>query len=252
MDFFDLPVLAIGGFMAAFLNSLVGGGGLISLPVLMLLNIPPHSVLGTNKLASSSGTITSIIYFIKKKKINIFITSVCSPFSFFGSFLGVKSILRIDGDFLYYIVPFLIISLAIYMIFAKKFGINNNFKKASWYSLFLGMILAFIMGFYDGFFGPGTGLFLIFGLTKIFKTDLIFSSGNSKILNLVSNLTAFYFFMIEGHVNYIYGLFMGLFMMIGGFFGSKIAMKGGIKFIKHIFVIIAIASSISIIYKKWF
>ena len=249
LDYVDFIFLAIGGFFAAFINAIVGGGGLISLPILLFLGIPIHSVLGTNKLAASSSSLTAASYFIKHKKVNLKLLKWLIPFTLLGAILGVKSVIALNEKILYYIVPIVMVFFAIYTFFSKTLGLNNNYKPNS-LNLFIGILMAFLLGFYDGFLGPGTGTFLIFGFIKIFRLDFVMASGNAKVLNFVSNIVSLIMFAINGKIYFIYGIFMAVFMAIGGIVGSKVAINKGAHFIKYIFVIVALLSAFGIIYNK--
>lgn len=243
----SLIFLCAAGFLAAFIDSIAGGGGLISVPAFFIAGVPPHLALGTNKLAASTASFTSSIKFAASKKVNFNIIKYLIPFTFIGSILGVKSVLLIDQKFLYPLVCILILLVGLYTVFSKTLGLENNYKEANKKTLLLGILLAFSTGFYDGFFGPGTGSFLIFGFIKIFKYDFVNAAGNSKILNFTSNITSLLVFALEGKVLYLQGLIVALFMIIGAHFGTKTALDKGSKFIKPIFVVMSLGVVLKLI-----
>ncbi len=242
MEYTFLTFISLGTacFIAAFIDSIAGGGGLISLPAYMAVGIPPHIALGTNKVSAMFSSLSSSIKFWRAGKINISILKKLVPFSFLGAIVGVKVVLILEQKYLYPIAFILLILTIFYTIYNKNLGETNSFTGETKDNILSGIIMAFFLGFYDGFFGPGTGSFLIFLLIKIFKFDFINASGNSKILNLGSNLASVGMFIYAGKVNYLYALSMALFMVIGAQVGSKFAIMKGSKFIKPFFLVITI------------
>lgn len=243
--------LGIACFIAAFIDSIAGGGGLISLPAFMAAGLNPHLALGTNKLAAMFSTIGSACRFAKSKIINWDIVLKISPLSFLGAILGAKTVLLIDQKYLNPIALFLLILVLIYTLYNKKMGNVNLFENVTKKSLTYGFILAFLLGFYDGFFGPGTGSFIIFGLIKIFKFDFMKASGNAKILNLASNISSVITFMYYGQIAYIYSLSIGVIMIIGATLGSSFAISKGTKFIRPMFLIVTFIVTIKMALNMW-
>lgn len=244
MDFFSnislssFIFLAISCFVAAFIDSIAGGGGLISLPAFIASGLNPHLALGTNKLAAMFSTIGSATRFAKSGKINWNIVLKLAPFSFIGAVLGVKTVLLIDQKYLYPIAFGLLAFVLIYTFYNKKMGDEDFFTTPTKEAMILGGLMAFSLGFYDGFFGPGTGSFIIFGLIKIFKFDFMRASGNAKILNLASNISSVITFMYFGKIAYFYSISIGLIMIVGATVGAKFAINKGTKFIRPIFLIV--------------
>jgi hypothetical protein len=235
-------------FTAGFIDSIAGGGGLISTPTLLMLGLPPHIALGTNKLAASAGALVSSHEFFKSKKLNTKLLKMMIPFAFIGSVIGVITLQFISPDLLSIIIPFMIFGVAIYTIISKKVGLINNFKGFTLKNKILGRILTSFLGFYDGFFGPGTGTFFMFGLVKIFKFDFTIATANTKVLNFTTGFAALLTFLYNNQVNFKYGLISIVFMIIGSKIGSKMAIKNGAKFIKPIFIIMSLVLTIKMIY----
>ncbi len=238
--------LAFAGFLSQFIDAIAGGGGLISLPSLLMVGIPTTVALGTNKLSASFGTVTSAYTYASKGYCDFKLIGFLAPFSLIGAVFGTKSVLLIDSSFLSPIIMILIGIISLYTVFKKQIGQEFNFKGLNKKTLSLGALLAFTLGFYDGFFGPGTGSFLIFGLIKIFGFDFIRASSNAKFLNLSSNMASLGTFLFAGVVDFKLGLYFGFFMVIGSYVGSKLAMKVGSKLIKPIFVIISFLTMIKV------
>ena len=231
--------LCAAGFLAAFVDSIAGGGGLISVPAFLMAGIPPHIALGTNKFSSSTASFTSSFKFATSGKINFNLIKFMAPLTLVGAILGVKTVLLVDQKILYPLVMILVLSVGVYTFFSKNLGINNYFEGSTKTNLTLGMLLAFTVGFYDGFFGPGAGSFLIFGFIKIFKFDFVNAAGNGKFLNFVSNITSFVVFAIEGKVWFLQGIFVAVFMILGAHFGTKAALTKGSKLIRPIFIVMS-------------
>lgn len=246
-----LVFLCIAGFFAAFVDSIAGGGGLISVPAFMFI-LPPASIsyaLGTNKFSATAGSFTSSIGFFKSGKINFKLLRYLIPFTLIGAILGVNTVLSIDQKYLYTIVLVLIIFVGIYTLFSKSIGAKNSFKKITKMNIFYGILLAFSLGFYDGFLGPGTGSFLIFGLIGIYGFDFVTASGNSKILNFTSNITSLILFAFNHRIEYLYGVPVAIFMIAGAKLGTKFAIKKGIKIIKPIFITMSLAVAVKMLIK---
>lgn len=247
-----LLLLCPAGFLAAFVDSIAGGGGLISLPAYLLAGVPPHLALGTNKFSSTAAACTSSLKFAKSGKVNFKMLKYTAPLTFIGAALGVISVLNVNQDFLYTLVLILILFVGLYSFFSKSIGLEDNFKGLNRKNIFLGAILALFLGFYDGFFGPGTGSFLIFGLITIFGFDFVNASGNAKVLNLVSNITSLVLFGFHGQINYTLGIPVALFMILGARMGTIMALKRGSKLIKPIFIVMSLAVACKMLYQMFF
>lgn len=230
--------LTVACFCAAFIDAIAGGGGLISYPAFLATGLNPHLALGTNKLAAFFSTSGSALKFARSGKIKWKLMAYLIPFSFIGAVLGVESVMLIEDKYLYPIAFVLLAFVLIYSLMNKNLGDKSEFKKLESKTIKLGIAMAFVFGFYDGFFGPGTGSFLIFSLIKIFKFDFIEASGNSKYLNLASNIASVITFMYFGKIAYIFALSMGFIMIIGSTLGAKVAITKGSRFIRPVFLII--------------
>ena len=184
----EILLIGLGMFIAGFIDSIAGGGGLISTPTLLLVGLPPHLALGTNKLAASAGTMVSSHEFFKSNKLNFKLLKLMIPFAFVGAVIGVTALQFITPDILEMIIPFMIFGVAIYTVVSKKVGMTNSFDGFTPKNKFLGKVLTSILGFYDGFFGPGTGSFLIFGLIHILGFEFKKAGANARVMNFVSNI----------------------------------------------------------------
>lgn len=237
----SLIFLCVACFFAAFVDAVAGGGGLISLPAYLASGLDPKIALGTNKLSSTFSTTASAFKFAKSGKVNWELLKRTLFFSFLGSVAGTLSVQLLIKP--HYIMPIAIIFLTIVLIYTlmnKKIGVTNEFSGLTRENISLGIVMAFLIGFYDGFFGPGTGSFLIFALIKIFKFDFINASGNAKFYNLASNIASLITVIILGRVNYTYAIIVGIVMVFGSMLGVKFAVTKGAKFIKPIFITVTV------------
>ena len=249
MNLTTLLFLCGAGFLAAAVDSIAGGGGMISLPAIIAAGVPPHLALGTNKFASTWGSITSTIKFARSDKINFNLVKYQIGCTIIGSAIGVKTVLSIDERFLHVLIVALIFAVAIYTTLKKDFGQENRFNGLTNKNVLLGMGFALILGFYDGFFGPGTGTFLVFSFISVFGFDFTVAAGNSKILNFVSNIVSLILFALSGKIVYLAGIPMAISMVLGAWVGTHIAIKNGAKVIKPIFIAIALFLTVKLIYQ---
>lgn len=225
-------LLIIMAFLAGLIDAIAGGGGVISLPALLLFGLPAHTALGTNKLQSLMGSTSAFLNFWKNKKIAWNIVLIGIPFSLVGSFLGAETTYLFSKKTLAIIILFLIPASLILLINSKKLLKNNlNAKKTNILNI---IISCFFIGLYDGFFGPGTGTFLIVCLVIFCNVTLTVASGTAKTFNIASNISAFISFAISGSINYKIALLMGVFNIAGGLTGSQLAINKGSRFINKI------------------
>lgn len=246
---YKIIFLCSAGFLSAFIDSIAGGGGLISVPAYLMVGFPPHYTLGTNKFSASAGSFVSTLRFAKSGKVDSFLLKKLLPFSFLGATTGVITVLLLDPNILKPLVLFMLLGVGIYSFIAKDVGLEDKFKEPNNKTLTLGILFAFLMGFYDGFFGPGAGSFIIFGLIKIYGFDFVRASGNAKAMNLTSNITSLILFAVNGKIYYLMGIPMGIFMVIGASVGSKLAIKEGARFIRPIFITMSILVAAKMFYE---
>ena len=242
-------IICIGAFIGSFVDAIAGGGGLISVPAYFLGGFPAHFALGTNKLSATFGSLSSTIEFFRNGKIAFGLVKYIIPCTLIGAILGVNSVLLINQDFLYPLVSIMILIVGIYTYFKKDLGLVNTYQLKSKYQIAMGMFFGFLLGFYDGFFGPGTGAFLLFVFIKFFGMDFVNAGGNTKILNFVSNATSLIVFALAGKINFKVGIVAGLFALVGSIIGTKVAIKKGASFVKPIFLIMSFAVFLKVVYE---
>lgn len=246
--FFQTLFLCLAGFIASLVDSIAGGGGIISLPAFLVAGVPPYFALGTNKFASTAASFTSSLKYAQSQKVNFRLLIYLIPFTLIGAIWGAKTVLKIDQRFLSIMVLVLVLVIGIYSLFSKKIGQDGEFLEINRQNICLGILFALALGFYDGFFGPGTGSFLMFGLMALYHFDFLQATGNARVLNFVSNISALITFAIHRQVNYIIGLPVLIAMIFGARLGTKMALNSGVKLVKPIFVIMSLALAIKMLF----
>jgi len=219
-------------FISGFVDSIAGGGGLISLPTYHISGFSPHFSLGTNKFVSCIGTIFSTLRFVRNKSYNLTSAIPSILFALIGAAGGAKIAVYLDDIILRYILVFGIPVIAV-IVFKKK-----NLEKITPKILSKTRIIVYssiaglIIGGYDGFFGPGTGTFLILIYTSVLGFDLLTSMGNAKLVNLASNIASLIVFLIEGKVVFAIGIPAAFCGIAGHYIGSGFAIKKGQKIVR--------------------
>ncbi|MEK8132195.1 TSUP family transporter [Paenibacillus filicis] len=234
----DMLLFLLGvGFVAAFIDSVVGGGGLISLPALLLAGLPPSVALGTNKLGSTLSSLTSMLSFLKSGKIDKRMALSLFPLALLGSSLGTYTVHLLPSSFLRPLVVTLLFGILIYTLLKKSWDGTGQLRPMTLATRTLLGTAAFTIGFYDGFFGPGTGSFLLF-VFLLMGYDFVRASANAKVLNFASNIASLTAFLLLGSVHIGYGLTMGAAMILGALTGSQLAIRKGAAYVKPLFIIV--------------
>jgi uncharacterized membrane protein YfcA len=226
-----LAFIMAGGFLAGFIDSIAGGGGLISLPVLMAAGLPPHLALGTNKFAATFGAVMSAWQFWKAGKIDYHLMKKLVPFTLAGAILGCAVMVHISAAWLQPIIIIALVVTAVFVFSRRSLGSGSTYAGETRRNLIVSALVAVSIGFYDGFIGPGTGTFYIVFFAMI-GFDFVIAAGNAKILNLTSNLTAFVLFIYWDTILYVYGAAMAVSIFCGAYFGSRLAIRRGSGFVR--------------------
>ncbi len=246
----DISLWTLGALiLAAFIDSIAGGGGMITIPALLLAGIPPLEALGTNKFQSCFGSFGATFHFYKRGHIHLkkhipFVLVV-----FCASMLGSVSVQMFEADFLRKCIPFLLIIFAFYFLVSPK--VTEDSQHVLIGAVPLGLVLGAI-GFYDGFFGPGTGSFLMFALIMLGGFGLLQALAHAKLLNFATNLASVVIFACSGKIFWIVGLCMALGQFAGANLGSHIAIGYGARIIKPLVVIVSLCASINLLYREYF
>jgi uncharacterized protein len=236
MELLVVAALAAAGFVAAFLDSIVGGGGVISLPALIAAGLDPHMALGTNKLAATGASSMATIRYTAAGVVVLPLVLLLIPLSVVGSFLGANTILQLDPGLVKSLVLLVMAAMTVYVLVRRTFGRENRFEGLRTGPVLLSAALALAIGFYDGFLGPGTGSFLLFAFVGVQRFDFVRAAGHARVLNFASNLSALALFALRGHVDYAVGLPMMGAMLAGAYVGSHVGLRHGARWIKPLFL----------------
>lgn len=233
-------------FLAGFIDSVAGGGGLLSTPAYMMAGLPMHNVLATNKVMSSTGTSIAALKYIKSGKIQWSTAIISAVLSFAGSFTGSQIALLIDQTMLKTAFTCVLPFIAAFVLFNKKSeeGVQKLFGMKMYIAA---AIIGFIIGMYDGLIGPGTGTFLIFAYTLIIGFDYITASGNAKIINLSSNIAAASSYIMAGKVLWAIAIPAAVANTLGNYIGSSYALKNGGKAVKKMLIVVLIGIFIKLV-----
>lgn len=227
-----LLALMASAFAAGFIDSVAGGGGLILVPSFILAGLPPQLALGQEKIVSTLGTIAAIRNFVKNKKVIWNAVASGIPAGLVGAYFGAEAILYFDPDTVGKIILGML-PIGIIVSFIPKQEHHQSEQVINIKVIYFGVPLAvFIIGFYDGFFGPGTGSFLILVLHYLLKFDLVSASATSKLFNFSSNIGALIAFMLAGKLLYMLALPLVVMNLIGNHLGSASAMKFDPDFVR--------------------
>lgn len=247
-----LALLSAVGFIAGFIDAIAGGGGLLTIPTLLATGLPPHIALGTNKLAASFGSFTASLTFYRKRLFDPIFWWRSILFTAIGAIFGTLVVSSINTLWLEKMLPIIVFSIAIYTLFSKQMiHTDGNLprKDKALHRKQAGQGL--ILGFYDGVAGPGTGAFWTVSSSAIYKLNILLSSGLARSTNFVSNFCSLVTFIYLAQVNFMLGISMGIFIMVGSWMGAHSAIKYGNKFIKPIFLTVVIIMSLYLAYKAW-
>ena len=233
------------GAIAGCIDIIAGGGGLISIPVLLSLGISPASAIATNKLQASGSILFASCYFVRNGIVELKSMRLAIIMTFVGAVVGGWLILRIDATILRLVLPFLLIAIALYFLLAPSAGKFDRTQRVT-VSTFA-MIAAFPLGFYDGFFGPGAGTFITLAFVSLLGFNLSKATAHAKILNCTSVLASLAYFILFGEIVWSAGLVMLCGQLIGGYLGARMVVKNGQTIIRPLVVVICIAMAIKLI-----
>ena len=234
----DLLLLGILAFFAGFVDAIVGGGGLIQLPALFGLypGVAPASLLGTNKLASIAGTAVAAMRYVRRVSLPWRLLAPAIVAALLFSFLGARAVAWLPRDAVRPLVLVLLVAVAGYTLLRKDFGAVHAPRRSQRSTWWLGLATGAVLGFYDGFFGPGTGAFLMFVYVRLFGWDLLRAGAAARVVNVATNLTALGFFAATGNVLWRSGLVMVACNIVGSVAGSELAFKRGTRFVRAMFL----------------
>lgn len=239
--------------LAGFIDAIAGGGGLLTVPALLTAGLPPHLTLGTNKLAASFGSLTASITYYKKQLFNPRFWFASIMATSIGALLGTLIVDHLSIEFLNKLLPIIIILVACYSLFGNLSTtqsddlpkLTRTIKVKQW-------LQGLSLGFFDGLAGPGTGTFWTASNGMLYKMSLLLNCGLARSMNFVSNFISLITFVALGHVNFLLGITMGFFIMLGAWFGAHSAIRFGSKFIRPVFNTMVILLALKLIYEAYF
>jgi uncharacterized protein len=224
-------------FLAGLVDSIAGGGGLISLPAYLAAGVPAHTALGSNKFSSAFGTSFATARYLRHGMMDIPVALAAAALALPGSFLGTRAVMLVNPAFLNTVLAVLIPPIAIFTLAKKDLGhVDDSGTMGLSTRIALGSLAGFVMGFYDGFFGPGTGTFLILVFTLLCRYDFATANGNTKAVNLASNVASLITFLWYGKVALMLAVPAALFGVAGNLAGSRLVVRKGAGVIRPVVV----------------
>ncbi|MBR2299336.1 MAG: TSUP family transporter [Alphaproteobacteria bacterium] len=232
-------------FLAEFIDAIGGGGGLISLPAYLIAGLPAHMAVGTNKLSSTLGTIVSTARYWKHNYYDYELSVIGAITALFGAIAGAQIALFLDDAVFKMILLILLPLIAIYVLLKKDLEPKNTTSISRKKQYIIVAVATFLLGIYDGFYGPGSGTFLILVYVGLAKMNILTAEGNAKVVNLIATGSSLVVFLLNGAVLIPLGLAAAVFSMAGHYFGAGVAMKNGAKVVR-----LVILSVIAILFIK--
>ncbi len=239
----DIVLLGFAAFFAGFVDSIVGGGGLVQVPALFsfMPGTVPATLLGTNKMAGIWGTTVDARRYLKTVRLRWSMVAPAALMAFIFAFAGSYLVTHIPPTYLRKALPVILLGVAIYTFKKKEFGADNKPVFSGSKETTMAMLVGAGIGFYDGFFGPGTGSFLMFLFVRFFGYDFLRATAVAKVLNVACNAAALIWFGFSGHVLWILGLTMAICGVGGSILGSHLAIKHGTSFVRKMFLVVVVA-----------
>ncbi|MFC0179793.1 TSUP family transporter [Thorsellia kenyensis] len=254
-DFFTLYgpslllILFAVALIAGFIDSIAGGGGLITIPILLTVpGMTPVEALATNKLQAVGGSFSASLYFIRKKIVDLNRCKTLIATTFCGAVFGASLIQFISAQVLQLLLPVMIFIIGFYFLFSPKLGQETRPAKIGYFTMgaFTGLI-----GFYDGFFGPATGSFFALAFVTLMGFNLVNATAHAKVMNFTSNFASLLFFSLTGNILWPLGIIMLVGQIIGANIGARLVISKGQKIIRPMLVIVSFAISGKLLYSNY-
>lgn len=232
--------------LAGFIDSIAGGGGLLTVPVLLAVGVPPAEALATNKLQSVGGSFSASLYFIRRKAVNLNDQKLTILLTLLGSIAGAILVQHMRADLLRQMLPLLVIGIGLYFLLTPRLGESDRQRRLS--ALPFGLVAGGCVGFYDGFFGPGAGSFYALAYVTLCGFNLAKSTAHAKVLNFTSNFGSLIFFIMGGKVLWGIGLVMLVGQVLGARIGAHMVLTRGQKLIRPMIVIVSLIMCLKLLY----
>lgn len=245
-----LAALVVVAFVAGFIDAIAGGGGLLTIPALLTAGLPPHLVLGTNKLCATFGSGTASLAFFRRKLFHPGEWRSALLATLIGALLGASVAHRLPASWLNQMLPVVVFGCGLYLLLSGTPTSKRPQNAAP--GTLRQWPHGLMLGFYDGVAGPGTGAFWTVSSLLLYPLDLLRASGVARSMNFVSNAAALSIFVIHGQVAWALGIGMGLALMLGAYLGARTAIRGGAAFIRPVFILVVLALSARLAWQHWF
>ncbi|MES2598590.1 MAG: TSUP family transporter [Verrucomicrobiota bacterium] len=242
-------LLFFAGFSAGFIDAIAGGGGLISVPALLWAGLPPQVALGTNKMQATWGTLMAVRKYARAGFVSWPQVRLAVLVTFVFACLGTWTVTQVSNEVLKKIVPWMLLSIAVYVLLSP--GLGRTPAKARLGLSAFALLGGSFLGFYDGFFGPGTGTFWTLACISLLGLELTRATAFTKVVNLTSNMASLIVFVIYGRINYPIAAAMIAGQLIGGRLGASMAIRHGAPFIRIIFISVVFAMVIKLLWDQF-
>lgn len=239
----ELILVAVASLFAGCIDAVVGGGGLILVPTLFALfpNTHPATLFGTNKAAAIWGTGIATVQYSRRVSLPWHALGPAAGAGFVGSLFGAWLVTLVSPDFLRNVLPVILLAVLFYTLAKKDLGRTHEPRFTGRREALAASTVGLLIGFYDGFFGPGTGSFFVFLLVRWLGYDFLHASASAKLLNTATNLAALLLFSMKGHVWWHFALVMGVSNVVGSLLGTHLALKHGAGFVRGVFIAVVSA-----------
>lgn len=235
--------------LAGFVDAIAGGGGFISLPAYLIAGVPPINSIATNKVSSAMGTALATYRFGKLGYINFKISIPAAVLAYIGSFLGAKLAMLFSNEIFKIIMLILLPVMAFYVLRTKSLSNDRKDSRSLKKTVLITAAIAFPVGIYDGFYGPGTGTLLMLLLTGVAHTSLNEAAGTTKVINLTTNISALVTYIFGGKVLFLLGVSAGIFNLLGAYLGTKAFAKNGAKIAKPLIAAVLVIFFVKVVYE---
>lgn len=250
MDPASLLLLFGAGLSAGFIDAIAGGGGLIAVPALLWAGLPPQMALGTNKFQSSCGTLIAVRRYAQAGLVNWREMRAAVAITFAAAMFGTLSVTLVSNDVLKKIVPWMLLAVAAYTLLSPRLG--HHARSARLTPLPFACLVGAVLGFYDGFFGPGTGSFWTIACITLLGLELTRATAYTKVVNLASNLASLLVFVLAARVRYDVGAVMIAGQLIGARLGSGLVIRHGAPFIRVVFLGVVFVMVVKLLWDQFF
>ena len=249
----ELLVVSLASLLAGLVDSIVGGGGLILLPALFATfpQAPPATLFGTNKSASIWGTAFATVQYSRRVQLPWRALLPAAAAGLLGSLVGAWAVTQVDPALFRKALPLLLTALLAYTLARKDLGREHAPRYAGRAEALMASAIGLVVGFYDGFFGPGTGSFLVFAWVRLLGYDFLNASASAKLINTATNFSALMLFTWQGHVWWHLALAMALANVAGSLIGTRLALRHGAGFVRRVFIFVVLALIVKTAWDTW-